>query len=108
MARVENTGNNEYDTVISLDGSSEACIVGVTGSGGGVGKSTLVAHAASALAKSGQKVLVIDLNSGSNGAANMLGMNGNAARLSAILSSSNKLPEEEAQTSVPNVSFASA
>ena len=107
MAKVEKTGHGEQDTVISLDGSSEAGIVAVTGGGGGVGKSTFVAHAAAALAKSGQKVLVIDQNSGSFGAGNLLGMNGNAASLSGLLSSSKKLPPPDTETGVANVSFAS-
>ena len=106
MARVEKTEQEDQDTVISLDGSSEAFIVSITGGGGGVGKSSFAAHAASALAKSGQKVLVVDHNSGSSGAARMLGVNGSVVSLGSLLSSSKKQPQPEAESSVANVSFA--
>ena len=86
MVWVDKNNAGELDTIISLDRNSDARIVAVTGGGGGVGKTSIIAHAASALAQSGQKVLVVDQDSGSSTAAGMLGTRGDGTTLRGLLS----------------------
>lgn len=108
MVWVDKNGDGELDTIISLDRNPDARIVAVTGGGGGVGKTSIIAHAASALARSGQKVLVVDQNSGSSTAGRMLGTNGDETTLRQLLSKPKNRRENVAGTGGGHVSFVHA
>lgn len=105
MVWVGKNGDGELDTIISLDRNSDALIVAVTGGGGGVGKTSFIAHAASALAQSGQRVLVVDQNSGSSTAGRMLGTQGDGTTLRELLSKPKKQRENPGATGGGHVSF---
>ncbi|GMT42235.1 MAG: hypothetical protein IEMM0002_0646 [bacterium] len=96
---------DDFETVIPIGNQTESKVIAVSGTGGGVGKSSIVALAAASLARRGRKVLIIDLNCGSSPLCRMLGMRSPAASLRGFLGDGKKLMSQTAQTPIANLSF---